>query len=92
MVSMISPARIPLYSALADRFDLLVLHGGTESNRPGWQDVEQLLPNARVKRAWGWQLPRFRKARGKTFDNQYTHITPGYLSHLFLLPARRSYH
>lgn len=83
MVNMISPARIPLYSALADRFDLLVLHGGAESNRPGWDDAEKLLPNAHVKRAWGWQLPRFRKARGKTFDNQYTHITPGYLSHLF---------
>jgi glycosyltransferase involved in cell wall biosynthesis len=82
MVNMVSPARIPLYSVLADRFDLLVLHGGTESNRPGWQDAEKLLPNARVKRAWGWQLPRFRKARGKTFDNQYTHITPGYMSPL----------
>jgi glycosyltransferase involved in cell wall biosynthesis len=82
LINMISPARIPLYFALADHFDLLVLHGGTESNRAGWQDVEKLLPNARVTRAWGWQLPRFRKARGKTFDNQYTHITPGYMSHL----------
>lgn len=79
---MISPARIPLYAALADHFDLIVLHGGTESNRAGWQNVEKTLPNARVKRAWGWQLPRFRKARGKTFDNQYMHITPGYISHL----------
>jgi glycosyltransferase involved in cell wall biosynthesis len=82
MINMVSPARIPLYSALADRFDLLILHGGAESNRSSWREVEESVPNARVKRAWGWQLPRFRKARGKTFDNQYTHITPGYAWHL----------
>jgi glycosyltransferase involved in cell wall biosynthesis len=82
LVNMISPARIPLYSALADRFDLQILHGGTEDNRPGWQSVEQSLPNAHVKRAWGWQIPRFRKTAGKLFDNQYTHITPGYIWHL----------
>lgn len=79
---MISPARIPLYSALADRFDLLILHGGTENNRPGWQSVERSLSNAQVRRAWGWQIPRFRKSAGKFFDNQYTHITPGYIWHL----------
>jgi len=82
MINMISPARIPLYSALADHFDLLILHGGTERNRSTWHDVESSLPNARVKRAWGWQVPRIRKLHGKAFDNQYTHITPGYLWHL----------
>jgi glycosyltransferase involved in cell wall biosynthesis len=82
MLNMISPARIPLYSALAARFDLLILHGGTESNRPGWQSVEQSLFHAQIKRAWGWQIPRFRKSAGKLFDNQYTHITPGYIWHL----------
>src|SRR5258707_12191344 len=35
LVNMISPARIPLYSALAEHFDLLLLHGGTEDNRAG---------------------------------------------------------
>jgi glycosyltransferase involved in cell wall biosynthesis len=82
MLNMISPARIPLFSALADHFDLEILHGGTESNRPGWQSVEHSLPNARIERAWGVQMPRFRKSAGKTFDNQYTHITPGYIWHL----------
>jgi glycosyltransferase involved in cell wall biosynthesis len=79
LVNMISPARIPLYSALADHFDLQILHGGTESNRPGWQSVEHSLRNAQIKRAWGWQIPRFRKSAGKLFDNQYTHITPGFI-------------
>lgn len=82
MVNMISPARIPLYSALADCFNLLVLHGGAESNRSSWGNAEQSIPNAHVQRAWGWQFRRFRKRGGKTFDNQYTHITPGYLWHL----------
>src|SRR5579862_4586783 len=79
LLNMISPARVPLYSALAHHFDLEILHGGTESNRPGWRSVEQSLSNAQIKRAWGWQVPRFRKFAGKTFDNQYTHITPGYI-------------
>jgi glycosyltransferase involved in cell wall biosynthesis len=82
LLNMISPARIPLYSALADHFDLEILHGGAESNRPGWQSVEQSLPNAKIKRAWGCQIPRFRKSACNTFDNQYTHITPGYIWHL----------
>jgi glycosyltransferase involved in cell wall biosynthesis len=82
LINMISPARIPLYSALAERFDLLILHGGTESNRAGWQSADKSLANARIKRAWGWQISRFRKSAGKLFDNQYTHITPGYLWHL----------
>ena len=86
MLNMISPARIPLYSALADRFDLLILHGGAEANRAGWQAAERALPNARVRRVWGWQLPRIRRQRGTApaavFDRQFTHISPGCLGHL----------
>ena len=82
LVNMISPARLPLFSALAERFDLLVLHGGKESNRDTWHDLDEALPNAIVKRAWGWQVPMIRRERGKFFDHQYIHITPGYLWHL----------
>ncbi len=82
LVNMISPARIPLYSALAEHFDLLLLHGGTESNRDGWREAEKSLANARVRRAWGCQVPLIRKERGKAFDREYLHITPGYAWHL----------
>jgi glycosyltransferase involved in cell wall biosynthesis len=79
LVNMISPGRVPLYSALAERFDLLVLHGGKESNRDAWRDLDEALPSARVKRAWGWQIPMIKTESGKFFDHQYIHITPGYL-------------
>jgi len=78
LVNMISPARIPLYSALANRFDLLVLHGGTEANRKTWRDAEKALPNAKVKRAWGWQLSRIQEDNGTFVDRRFVHITPGY--------------
>lgn len=79
LVNMISPSRLPLYSALAERFDLLVLHGGKEGNRDAWRDLDEALPRAKVKRAWGWQIPMIKREGGKFFDHQYIHITPGYL-------------
>jgi hypothetical protein len=33
LTNMIAPYRLPLYSVLADEFDLLILHGGKEANR-----------------------------------------------------------
>jgi len=83
LVNMISPARIPLYSALAERFDLLVLHGGNEANRKSWRQTERMLPGARVIKAWGWQIPLTRKVNGRVFDRRLLHITPGFLWHLF---------
>jgi glycosyltransferase involved in cell wall biosynthesis len=79
MINMIAPARLPLYSGLAERFNLLVLHGGTESNRDSWLDMEKKLPNARVSRAWGWQFRIPRKVNGTVFDYQYIHVNPGLL-------------
>jgi glycosyltransferase involved in cell wall biosynthesis len=79
LVNMISPARIPLYSALAERFDLLLLHGGNESNRDTWHDVDRQLHQARVVKVWGWQIPLTRWVRGRAFDRRYLHLTPGYL-------------
>lgn len=83
LVNMISPARIPLYSALAEQFDLLVLHGGNEANRDTWRQTDRMLPGARVIKAWGWQIPLTRKVNGRVFDRRLLHITPGYLWHLF---------
>lgn len=82
LVNMISPARIPVYSGLADKFNLLVVHGGTERNRDSWRDLGDVLPNAIVVRAWGWQIPVSRRKNGQAFDELYIHINPGYLWHL----------
>lgn len=82
LVNIVAPARIPLYRGLATHFDLLVLHGGTESNRDSWHDIDRMLPEARLIRAWGWQIRLTRKLHGQAFDFRYLHITPGYLWHL----------
>jgi glycosyltransferase involved in cell wall biosynthesis len=82
LVNIISPARIPLYDGLAAHFDLLLLHGGAESNRDTWDDVGGMLPEARVVKAWGWQIRLARKVKDATFDYRYLHIRPGYLWHL----------
>jgi glycosyltransferase involved in cell wall biosynthesis len=82
LLNMISPARIPLYSALADHFDLLIAHGGTESNRKSWSDAEKALTNATVKRAWGWQFSRIQEDNGIFIDRRFVHITPGYAQEL----------
>jgi glycosyltransferase involved in cell wall biosynthesis len=82
LVNMIAPARIPVYSALATHFDLLLLHGGTESNRDSWRDPGTTLASVRIVKVWGWQIPTIRKEKGQAFDKQYMHITPGYIWHL----------
>jgi hypothetical protein len=82
LVNMLAPFRIPVYAGLSAHFDLLVLHGGTESNRDSWHGLESALPNAQITQAWGWQIPIARSVKGQAFDKQYLHITPGYIWHL----------
>ena len=82
LTNMIAPYRLPLCSILADRFDLLILHGGKEANRDSWGNPEGALPAARVKRAWGWQIRNDRKVNGEFFDEKFIHITPGLMWHL----------
>jgi len=82
LINMIAPYRLPLLSLLADEFDLLVLHGGKEANRDAWSNLEDALPNARVVRAWGWQIRYTKKVNGVIFDEKFMHIMPGVLWHL----------
>jgi glycosyltransferase involved in cell wall biosynthesis len=79
MVNIIAPSRVALYSCLAEHFNLLLLHGGTESNRESWDDMGKRIPNADVRRAWGFQIRKVRKAGGKAFNPQFVHITPGFV-------------
>lgn len=82
LTNMIAPYRLPLYSVLADEYDLLLLHGGKEANRDSWSGFEGALPNARVVRAWGWQFRHTKKVNGKVYDEKFIHVTPGFLAHL----------
>jgi glycosyltransferase involved in cell wall biosynthesis len=56
----------------------MVLHGGTEANRESWKGLEKALPNARVMRAWGWQIHYAKKVEGEVFDEKFVHVTPGF--------------
>ena len=82
LINMIAPYRLPIFSILADQFDLLILHGGREANRESWKNLEARLPNARVVHAWGWQIRHARKVDGKVFDEKFIHITPGLIVEL----------
>jgi glycosyltransferase involved in cell wall biosynthesis len=82
MVNIIAPAKVPVYSGLAEHFDLLLLHGGMESNRDFWRDAERKIPGARIKRAWGWQIQTAKKMNGRVVDRRYLHVTPGFIWHL----------
>jgi len=74
--------RLPLYSVLGDQFELLVLHGGKEANRDSWGSPDYVLSNAKVVRAWGWQIPFKQRLNGKVFNERLFHVTPGFIWHL----------
>ena len=78
LLNTIAPSRLRLYSMLAARFDLLILHGGSEANRDSWRGLEKQLPSARVVRAWGWQFHYTKKLGGAAFDEKFVHVTPGF--------------
>lgn len=82
LTNMIAPYRLPIYSVLAEEFELLILHGGKEANRESWSDSEEPLTGAEVVRAWGWQIPHKRKVKGRIFEEKFLHITPGFFWHL----------
>lgn len=82
MTNMIAPYRLPIYSFLADQFDLLLLHGGKEANRDSWNNFESSLPHASVRQPLGWQIRYTKKVNGEAFDDKFIHITPGLLWHL----------
>jgi glycosyltransferase involved in cell wall biosynthesis len=82
MVNIVAPSRVALYSGLAEHFNLLLLHGGTENNRESWEDVGKKIPNADVRWAWGFQIRKMQKSNGKVFNPQFIHVTPGFVWHL----------
>lgn len=81
LFNIIAPAKIPIYSGLAQHFELLLLHGAMESNRDSWRNPEKKISGGTIKRVWGLQIG-LKKMAGKIRDRRHLHITPGYLWHL----------
>jgi glycosyltransferase involved in cell wall biosynthesis len=81
LFNIIAPAKVPIYSGLAAHFDLLLLHGGMESNRDSWSSPEKQIQNATVKRVWGLQIP-LRKMDGNVRDLRHLHINPTFIWYL----------
>ncbi|HEX3660348.1 MAG TPA: glycosyltransferase family 4 protein [Acidobacteriaceae bacterium] len=77
LINRIAPARIAIYSGLAREFELCIVQGARESNRTSWRGLDQEIPDAIVKEAWGWQLRLPRRAEGQIIDHQHIHIRPG---------------
>jgi glycosyltransferase involved in cell wall biosynthesis len=79
LVNLVAPYRVPVYSRLAEYFNLHILHGKMEGNR-NWKEAE--VRGATLRRAWGWQCTFKRRAFGKVIDKRFLHITPGYFTEL----------
>jgi glycosyltransferase involved in cell wall biosynthesis len=82
LFNIIAPAKVPVYSGLAAHFNMLLLHGGMESNRTSWLAPERKITTAKIKQVWSWQL-QLRKMSGKIRDRRHLHITPGFIFYLF---------
>ncbi len=82
LFNIIAPAKVPVYSGLASHFDMLLLHGGMESNRTSWLAPEGKITGAKIKKVWSWQL-ELRKMSGKIRDRRHLHISPGFIFYLF---------
>jgi len=82
LFNIIAPAKVPVYSGLAAHFNMLLLHGGMESNRTTWFGSERKIIGAKVKQVWSWQI-ELRKMSGKIRDRRHLHITPGFIFYLF---------
>src|SRR5215469_7275138 len=81
LFNIIAPAKVPVYSGLAAHFNMLLLHGGMESNRTSWHAPEKKIIGAKIKQVWSWQL-ELRKMSGKIRDRRHLHITPGFIFYL----------
>jgi glycosyltransferase involved in cell wall biosynthesis len=82
LFNIIAPAKTPIYTGLASHFDMLLLHGGMESNRTSWVDPERKISGAKIKQVWNWQLKLW-KMSGKIRDRRHLHISLGFIFYLF---------
>jgi glycosyltransferase involved in cell wall biosynthesis len=77
MVNMVAPYRLPIYEYLARTFDVLVLHGGDESNRQ-WKPIQSTQPHLRIKKTWSCKIGIKKKIKtGRVQDQQFLHFNLG---------------
>lgn len=77
LTNIVSPARVPIFQHLGERFDTLLLLSGREDNRR-WE--QQRVPGVRTKVAWGLTVKRtVPGGDGRTAEQRYLHLNPGYL-------------
>src|SRR3981189_550273 len=80
LVNLVVPSRIGVYERVASALNLIILHGGMESNRDTWKEAH--VHGACVRRVAGWQLPLTKRDNGKVIDHRYLHLEPGYITEL----------
>ena len=75
LVNTVAPYRLPIYAALADTFDTLLLHGGKEPNRTWKIDLPKSL---KARKVFTLQIP-YRKRTGAdgVSDTAYLHLNLG---------------
>ena len=77
LTNMLTPYRLPAYGALAERFEVTILHGGKEKNRTWKLEIPTSL---RVHKVWTIQI-QMRKMTGVqgVTDTNYLHLNLGLL-------------
>lgn len=75
LVNVIAPYRVPIFGVLAETFDTLVLHGGSEPNRTWTVNLPQ---NIKARRVFTLKIP-LRKKTGVDgiTDTSYLHLNLG---------------
>jgi len=77
LTNIIAPYRLSIYASLAERFDLMILHGGTEPNRTWTYQIPESVKDRKVLTV---QIPMQKKTGIPGIsDTSYLHINLGLL-------------
>ncbi len=79
LTNMLSPYRIPVYSAIGRAFDVTVLTSKHEKNRTHWQAPSQIPRSFSTRQSFGFLLTLRKKTRGRTFDVRNLQLPLGVL-------------
>ena len=80
LVNLVAPSRVGVYGCLASAMNLIILHGGMQSDRALWKEVT--IKAASVRRVFGWQFSMNKFEDGKIIDRWFLHLEPGYIIEL----------
>jgi glycosyltransferase involved in cell wall biosynthesis len=82
LTNIVAPYRVPVYDVLGERFEMLILYSGSESNRATWGGTVDSLRNCTAKHSWGFAIRRRVRSNGRDWDVNTKHINPGYWADL----------